>query len=63
MLQRNLDRLESWEIAKCMKFNKSKCWILHHTYKLGEKRVENNLAERDLDRLGCGEVEYVSTAV
>ncbi|RMC07005.1 hypothetical protein DUI87_16458 [Hirundo rustica rustica] len=45
-----------------MKFNKSKCWILHHTYKLGDKKLENGLAARDLGRLGCWEVEYVSTA-
>ena len=38
-----------------MKFNKSKCWILHlgqsnagHKYKLGEEWLESNPAERDL---------------
>ncbi|KAK4831171.1 hypothetical protein QYF61_015641 [Mycteria americana] len=38
-----------------MKFNKSKCWILHlgrsntgHKYKLGEEWLESSLAERDL---------------
>ena len=41
-LQRNLDRLEHWAMINGMKFNKSKCQILHigqsnarHKYKLG----------------------------
>ncbi|KAK4807191.1 hypothetical protein QYF61_024311 [Mycteria americana] len=40
----DLDRLEHWAIISGMKFNKSKCWILHlgrsnagHKYKLGEE--------------------------
>lgn len=38
-----------------MKFNKSKCWILHlgqsnvrHKHKLGDKWLESSPAERDL---------------
>ncbi|KAK4816992.1 LOW QUALITY PROTEIN: hypothetical protein QYF61_025912 [Mycteria americana] len=54
-LQGDLNRLESWAITKCMKFNKSKCWILHlgwgdpgYTYKLGDERLESSSVERDL---------------
>ena len=54
-LQRDLDRLESWAITNCMKFNNSKCQILHlgqgnpaYTYKLGDKKLESSPAEKDL---------------
>ncbi|GAB0179974.1 mitochondrial enolase superfamily member 1 [Grus japonensis] len=54
-LQRDLDRLEHWAMINGMKFNKSKCWILHlgqsnagHKYKLGEGWLESSPAERDL---------------
>ena len=54
-LQRDLGRLESWAITNRMKFNKSKCWILHlgqgnpgYTYKLRDERLESSPADRDL---------------
>ncbi|KAK4823199.1 hypothetical protein QYF61_027208 [Mycteria americana] len=54
-LQRDLDRLEHWAMINGMKFNKSKCQILHlgqsnggHKYKLGEGWLESSPAERDL---------------
>ena len=51
----DLDRLEHWAMINGMKFNKSKCHILHlersntgNKYKLGEEWLESSPAERHL---------------
>ncbi|GAB0178888.1 mitochondrial enolase superfamily member 1 [Grus japonensis] len=54
-MQRDLDRLERWARANCMKLNTAKCKVLHmgrhnpkHSYRLGEEWIESSPEEKDL---------------
>ena len=54
-IHQDLDRLESWAGRNLMRFNKSKCRVLHlrrnnhgHQYRLGNDLLEWSFADKDL---------------
>jgi len=54
-IHRDLDRLERWACVNRMKFNKSKCKVLHvgrgnpkHWYRMGREWLESIPEEKDL---------------
>ncbi|GAB0194714.1 cAMP-dependent protein kinase inhibitor alpha [Grus japonensis] len=57
-IKRDHDRLERWDRANRMKFNKAKCKVLHmgwrnpkHNYRLGGGWIESSPEEKDLGLL------------
>ena len=63
--RRTLDELEQWAQVNLMRFYNSKCKVFHlglgnphYKYKLGDERIEHNLAEKELGGTGGWEAEH-----
>ena len=63
-IQRDLDRLEQWAQVNLLRFNKSKCKILHlgqenphYQYKLGDERIELSPIKKDRRILVDGKLD------